>query len=148
MKVTDTVSELARPVVEKLGLTLWDVEYVKEGGERYLRVFIDKDGGVSSDDCEAVSRALDPLLDEADPIEDHYIFEVSSAGIERPLKRPSDFEKFMGSKIYISLYRSVNGAREHTGLLRGYDDGAVEAEVNGSLVRFEKKDVALVRLSI
>ncbi|MBQ8974855.1 MAG: ribosome maturation factor RimP, partial [Oscillospiraceae bacterium] len=102
-KITDTVAALARPVVEQAGCELWDVEYVKEAGQWFLRVYIDKEGGVSIDDCEAVSRALDPILDESDPIETSYVFEVSSAGAERSLKRPSDFERFMGSLVEVRL---------------------------------------------
>lgn len=94
-KVTEVVRELALPVVEENGCKLWDVEYVREAGQWYLRLYIDKDGGVNILDCEAISRAMSDILDEADPIESSYIFEVASAGAERPLKRPSDFEQFM-----------------------------------------------------
>ena len=94
-KITDKVTELALPIVEARGCSLWDVEYVREAGAWYLRVYIDKDGGVDIDDCESISRALDPILDEADPIPESYTFEVGSAGCERELKRQSDFEKFM-----------------------------------------------------
>ena len=104
-KVTETVTALAAPVAEKLGLELWDVEYIREAGQWFLRVYIDKDGGVSINDCEALSRALDPVLDEADPIPDSYVFEVSSAGAERELKRPGDFARFMGSGAEVRLYK-------------------------------------------
>ena len=104
MKLTDKIAEIAKPAAEKFGCELWDVEFAREGGQRFLRVFIDKEGGVGIEDCEKVSRELDPLLDELDLIEESYTFEVSSAGLERPLKRPSDFEKFIGAKIFISLY--------------------------------------------
>ncbi len=148
MKITEKVVEIARPIAERNGCELWDVEFVKEGGDRYLRVFIDKPGGVSIDDCEAVSRELDSILDEADIIAESYIFEVSSAGLERPLKRPSDFEKFIGHKVYVSLYKQVDGRKEHTGILTGYDNGDVEIEIAGQKILFKKNDVALVRLSI
>ena len=95
MKVTEIVQKLAEPVVREHGCTLWDVEYVREGDQRFLRLYLDKEGGVDIDDCEAVSRAMDPLLDEADPIPESYHFEVCSAGLERVLKRPSDFERFL-----------------------------------------------------
>ena len=131
-KITDTVLALAQPVVEAEGCEIWDVEYVKEAGAWYLRVYIDKAGGVSIDDCEAVSRALDPVLDEADPIPTSYIFEVSSAGVERELKRPRDFEKFLGSQVEVRHYQPVEGAKAHTGTLRGYADGAVTIEINGA----------------
>ena len=103
-KITDKVFELSKPVVEQAGCTLWDVEYVREAGTWFLRVFIDKEGGVSITDCETISRALDPLLDEADPIPDSYVFEVGSAGAERELKRPSDFQQFMGHQCGQELY--------------------------------------------
>ena len=95
MKVTEQVAEFARPIVEAQGCQLWDVEYVREGSEYFLRLYLDKEGGVDIDDCEAVSRAVDPILDEKDPIPGSYHFEVCSAGLERVLKRPSDFQRFL-----------------------------------------------------
>lgn len=147
-KITDTVLALAQPVVEAEGCEIWGVEYVKEAGAWYLRVYIDKAGGVSIDDCEAVSRALDPVLDEADPIPTSYIFEVSSAGVERELKRPRDFEKFLGSQVEVRHYQPVEGAKAHTGTLRGYADGAVTIEINGAEKTYQKAQVAQVRLSV
>ena len=147
-KITDTVLALAQPVVEAEGCEIWDVEYVKEAGAWYLRVYIDKAGGVSIDYCEAVSRALDPVLDEADPIPTSYIFEVSSAGVERELKRPRDFEKFLGSQVEVRHYQPVEGAKAHTGTLRGYADGAVTIEINGAEKTYQKAQVAQVRLSV
>ena len=147
-KITDTVLALAQPVVEAEGCEIWDVEYVKEAGAWYLRVYIDKAGGVSIDDCEAVSHALDPVLDEADPIPTSYIFEVSSAGVERELKRPRDFEKFLGSQVEVRHYQPVEGAKAHTGTLRGYADGAVTIEINGAEKTYQKAQVAQVRLSV
>lgn len=143
-KVTDAVAELARPIVERAGCTLWDVEYVKEAGEWFLRVYIDREGGVDLDCCEAVSRPLSDALDEADPIPGSYTFEVSSAGLGRALKRPEHFALCMGRRVDLRLYRQVEGAKERTGILTGYEDGAVS--VDG--VRFEKKDVAQVRLHV
>lgn len=147
-KVTDTVAALAKPVAEAQGCELWDVEYVREAGQWYLRVYIDKPGGVSIDDCEAVSRALDPILDEADPIEQSYTFEVSSAGAERSLKRPSDFERFMGSLVEVRLYTAVDGVKQAVGHLKGYDAGNVTVEVAGREITYEKDKVANVRLRI
>lgn len=98
-KITDLTAQLARPVAEANGCTLWDVEYVKEAGSWYLRVYIDKEDGVSIDDCEAVSRTLSDLLDEADPIQDPYTFEVSSAGADRALKKPAHFQAFLGALV-------------------------------------------------
>ncbi len=148
-KITETVAALAGPVAEARGCELWDVEFVREAGEWFLRVYIDKEGGVSIDDCEAVSRALDPMLDEADPIEQSYNFEVSSAGLERALRRPGDFEKFMGSFVAVRLYKAENGVKERLGYLRGYSDGAVTLETkDGGTVTFEKKQVASVHLRL
>ena len=143
-KVADVVSALARPIVERAGCTLWDVEYVKEAGEWFLRVYIDREGGVDIDCCEAVSRPLSDALDEADPIQGSYTFEVSSAGLDRALKKPEHFSACMGRKVDLKLYRPLNGRKEITGLLTGCEDGAVS--VDG--VRFDKKDVAQTRLHV
>ncbi len=148
MKITQTVAELARPIVEARGCSLWDVEYVREGADYILRVAIDKEGGVDIDDCEAVSRALDPILDEHDPIPDHYQFEVCSAGLERALKRPEDFARFLGSPVTVKLYRPVNGLKEIPAVLRGYEDGRVTVDTGKETVTFEKSQVALVRLRV
>ena len=145
-KITDTVGALARPFVEAAGCTLWDVEYVKEAGEWFLRVYIDKEGGVSIDDCEAVSRPLSDLLDEADPIEGSYTFEVSSAGADRVLKKPEHFAQFLGSEAEVKLYRPREGHKSFVGPLLSYADGDVTLEISGSPVTFEKKEVALTRL--
>ena len=124
--MTDAVAALALPIVEGAGCSLWDVEYVKEAGEWFLRVYLDKEGGVDIDCCEAVSRPLSDALDEADPIQGSYTFEVSSAGLD------------------VKLYRPVDGRKEFTGALSGYEGGAVL--VDG--IRFEKNDVAQVRLHV
>ena len=148
MKVTDQVAALARPVVEAQGCSLWDVEYVREGADYFLRVYIDKDGGVDINDCEAVSRAMDPILDEADPISGSYHFEVCSAGLERALKRPEDFRRFLGSPVTVKLYRPYNGLKELPCTLTGYDDGRITVEMNKQTITFEKSQVALVRLRV
>lgn len=143
-KISEKVELLAKPVVEAAGCELWSVEYIKEAGTWYLRIYIDKAGGVGIADCEAISRALDPILDEADPIPDSYVFEVGSAGAERELKRPSDFEKFMGSDVEVKLYQPVNGKKTVVGKLEGYNNGAVT--VSG--VEFNKEQVAQVKLHV
>ena len=148
MKITDQIAALALPVAERFGCSLWDVEYVREGSERFLRIYIDKEGGVNITDCENVSRAMDPILDEKDLIAESYHFEVCSAGLERPLRRPSDFEKFMGSKVTIKLYRPRDGLKEIPGILRGYEDGKITAECGNETITFEKSQVALVRLRV
>ena len=144
-KVTDVVAQLAEPIVEQAGCTLWDVEYVKEAGEWFLRVYIDKEGGVDINDCEAVSRPLSDLLDEADPIQGSYTFEVSSAGLDRPLKKPEHFAACAGQQVDVRFYRPVDGRKEYTGALVGCDgDGNVTVDDK----TFEKKDVAQVRLHV
>lgn len=147
-KITDLTAQLARPVVEENGCTLWDVEYVKEAGSWYLRVYIDKETGVSIDDCEAVSRTLSDLLDEADPIQDTYTFEVSSAGADRALKKPEHFAAFLGEQVDAKFYQPVNGQKAVTGTLVGYDNGDVTLDLGDGPVTFAKKDVAQVRLHV
>ena len=143
-KVTELVSALAAPLVEAAGCSLWDVEYVREAGQWFLRIYIDKEGGVSINDCEAVSRPLSDALDEADPIEGSYVLEVSSAGADRPLRKPEHFEKCLGQQVDVKLYRPQAGSKEYTGALTGYQDGDVLVDDR----RFEKKDVAQVRLHV
>ncbi len=143
-KVTEKVEALARPVVEDEGCELWSVEYVREAGSWYLRVFIDKDGGVGIDDCERISRRLDPILDEADPIPGSYVFEVGSAGAERELKRPSDFEKFMGSEVEVKLYQPYEGKKSLVGKLEAYENG----DITISSVQLKKSQIAQVKLHI
>ena len=147
-KITDIVTGLARPVVEEEGCSLWDVEYVREAGSWYLRIFIDKEGGVGIDDCERISRRLDPMLDEADPIPDSYVFEVGSAGAERELRRPGDFEQFMGSEVEVRLYQPVNGSKTFVGELTGYDKGNVSVTIGSNSMSFDKSQVALVKLHV
>ena len=148
LKVTELVTQLAMPIVAENGCSLWDVEYVREGSERFLRVYIDKEGGVNIDDCEKIARAMDPILDEKDPIAESYQCEVCSAGLERPLKRPGDFEKFMGSPVLVKLYRPRNGLKEIPCVLQGYEDGKVTVQAGKETITFEKSEVALVRLRV
>ena len=147
-RISDTVFALAAPVAEGMGLSVWDVEFVKEGGERYLRVYIDKAEGVSIDDCEKFSRAFDKILDDEDPIPESYIFEVSSAGLERRLYRPSDFEAYMGSAVTLKTFAVRDGKKEFEGVLSGYNDGDVTLDIDGNDVTFAKKEIAMVRLRV
>ena len=150
-KITDLVADLAAPSVADAGCTLWDVEYVREAGTWYLRLYLDKPGGhVDILDCEKVSRAVEPLLDEADPISGSYTFEVCSAGAERALKRPSDFQQFLGSPVTVKLYQPRDGRKEFAGTLKSYDetDGAVTVTVGDHDLTFSKKETALVRLRV
>ena len=134
------------PIVESRGFELVDVEYVKEAGTWYLRIYIDKETGVSIDDCEAVSRVVSDLLDEADPIEGSYTFEVSSAGADRVLKKPEHFAQFQGAEVEVRLYRARDGRKDFIGLLQSWQDGDVTLEVGGAPMVFTKQEVAQVRL--
>ena len=145
-KVTELVAELAAPAVAEQGCTLWDVEYVREAGQWYLRLYLDKDGGVDILDCEAVSRKVSDLLDEADPIEGSYTFEVSSAGADRVLKKPEHFAQEQGQEVEVKLYRPRDGRKDFVGALRSWQDGDVTLDVGGEPAIFEKKEIALVRL--
>ncbi len=147
-KITERVFELAKPVVEEEGCSLWDVEYLREAGTWYLRIYIDKEGGVSIDDCERISRRLDPILDEADPIPESYVFEVGSAGADRELKRPSDFAQFMDSEIEVKLYKPLDGSKSFVGRLAGYEEGTVVLDWRGKELRFAPAQIAQVRLYV
>ena len=149
-KITELTAELAAPAIAEQGCTLWDVEYVKEAGTWYLRILLDKEGGVDILDCEEISRKVSDLLDEADPIEGSYTLEVGSAGAERALKRPSDFQRFLGSPVLVKLYRAQDGRKEFSGYLKGYDEatGDVAVTVGAQEMVFPKKETALVRLRV
>ena len=147
-KISEKVFELAKPVVEDEGCSLWDVEYVREAGTWYLRVYVDKEGGVSIDDCERISRRMDPVLDEADPIPESYVFEVGSAGADRELKRPGDFEQFMGSLVEVKLYKPMDGSKLYVGELRSYDKGSVCILFGNRELVFAPEQVAQVRLHV
>lgn len=142
----EIVSDIVRPIVEGMGLTLWDVRFEKEGASWYLRVFIDKEGGVTIDDCENVSRAADPLIDEADPISQAYYFEVSSPGIGRDLIRPWHFDRYLGQEIELRLIRGENGQRDFMGALVRHDPESVTIQVGEEERSFAKKDCAFIRL--
>ena len=143
------VLPILEPIIAEKGLELVDLEFVKEGVNWYLRVYIDKDGGVNIDDCEAVSRALEVKLDEKDPIEQAYILEVSSPGIDRPLKKDADFVKYQGEIIDVKLYKAQDGSKQYQGKLLGLENGVLSIEEeNGTIVKFEQKDIASVRLAV
>jgi ribosome maturation factor RimP len=141
--------ELLQPIVEGFEFELVDVEYVKEAGTWYLRVYIDKQGGITVDDCEAVSRRFSEILDEKNYIEDSYIFEVSSPGLGRPLKKEKDFIRSMGEEVEIRTYRAIDRQKEFTGILKDYDKNTVTIEYeDGADQTFEKGDIALIRLAL
>ena len=128
----DTVTALAQPVVAEMGLQLWDVRFEKEGASWYLRLFIDKEGGVTIDDCENLSRRMDKILDEADPISQSYYFEVSSPGIDRPLRTPEHFARFAGETVTVKTTGPIDGRSSFTGELLGFEDGCVMVAADGA----------------
>ncbi len=137
---------LILPILNKNQFELVDVEYVKEGGSWYLRVYIDKEGGITVDDCEAVAREMNPVLDEEDYVEGAYIFEVSSPGLLRPLKKERDYARNMGRLIEIRTYRPVSHKKEFYGILKAYDDKSVTiTKEDGEDLVFGKQDIALIR---
>lgn len=143
------VLPLLEPIIEENGLELVDLEFVKEGVNWYLRVYIDKEGGVTIDDCEGVSRTLEAKLDAEDPIEQAYILEVSSPGIDRPLKKEADFVKYQGEIIDVKLYKPQDGSKQFQGKLLGLEDGVLSIEEEtGNIVTFAYKDTASVRLAV
>lgn len=147
-KLTDTVHALAEPIARENGCEIWDVEYVKEAGTWFLRVYLDRPDGVTIDHCEAVSRALDVKLDEVDPIEGSYVLEVSSPGADRVLRKPEHFQRFLGEQVEVRLYRPVDGAKTLVGTLKDYADGGVTVETKEGLRTLAKQDIAQVRLYI
>ncbi|WP_122642949.1 ribosome maturation factor RimP [Luxibacter massiliensis] len=140
--------ELLEPIVTGSGFELVDVEYVKEGGTWYLRAYIDKPGGITVDDCEKVSREFSDILDQKDYIEDSYIFEVSSPGLGRPLKKEKDFKRSLGEEVEIRTYRMIGRQKEFTGILKDFDKDTVTIEYeDGASQTFEKSEIALIRLA-
>lgn len=139
------VGRLVEPQILEEGVELVDVEYVREGKIQYLRVLIDKRGGVTIDECEAVSRRIDPILEEAGLMADVDTFEVSSPGLDRPLKKPADFARHMGEEIDVGLYRTIDGDKTITGTLTDYKDGGLTLETAGGLIKLEKGEIAVVK---
>lgn len=140
--------EILLPILEKHGFELWDVEYVKEGSNWYLRAYIDKPGGIMVDDCEVVSRELSDILDEKDFIDEAYILEISSPGLGRPLKKERDFERSLGEEVEIRTYRAIDGQKEFLGILKSYDKDTVTIEYEDEETKtFERADIALIRLA-
>ena len=141
--------ELLLPIIESHGFELVDVEYVKEGGNWYLRAYIDKPGGITVDDCEVVSRTFSDILDEKDYIEDSYIFEVSSPGLGRPLKKEKDFQRSIGEEVEIRTYRAIDRQKEFIGILTEYDKDTVTIEYEDETTQvFDRNDIALIRLAL
>lgn len=147
-RIESQVAQLLAPVLERHGVRLWDIEYVKEGKDWFLRLTIDKDGGVDISDCEAVSREANELLDQADLIKNAYTFEVSSPGLTRPLRRPNDFKNSLGRPVDVKLFKEQDGNKEFTAVLADYQDGTVRLTLEDeSSLTVNVKDIAQIRLS-
>ncbi len=140
--------ELVTPLIEQNNFELVDIEYVKEGSNWYLRVYIDKPGGINVDDCELISRALSDKLDEEDFIDDAYILEVSSPGLGRPLKKDKDFDRSLGEDVEIKLYRMKDGTKDYRGFLKSYNKEEIVIEDNDEEITFKRSEIALVRLAL
>jgi ribosome maturation factor RimP len=144
----DKVYELAKPLADEIGVDIWDIRFEKEGSNWYLRVFIDKEGGVFIEDCEALSRPLNKLLDETDPISQSYIFEVCSTGLGRELKKPEHFEKFIGSEVKVRLIRAVDNIKEFIGILLEYNKDAITLQLDEETTgEFKLSECAYVKLN-
>lgn len=140
--------ELIMPIIEDQHFELVDIEWVKEGPTWYLRVYIDKEGGITVDDCEIVSRAFGDILDEKDFISENYIFEVSSPGLDRPLKKEKDFRRSIGKMVEVKLYKALNKQKEFAGSLKAYHGDSITVELEDkSEIEFKLKDIAIIRLA-
>ena len=138
---------LLEPIVEANNFELVDVEYVKEGSDYYLRAYIDKEGGITIDDCELVSRAFEEKLDKENFIKDPYVLEVSSPGLTRPLKKEKDFARSIGKLIEIKTYKAINKEKSFTGTLKSYDADTVTIDLDGALLSIERANISLIRLA-
>lgn len=141
--VVGVVSELVSPVADEMGIIIWDVEFVKEGSKKILRITIDSEEGIDINTCETFHRTIDPMLDEADPIDESYYLEVTSPGIEREIKTDEHIEMCLGEKVELKLYAPKNGSKAYTGILQGLsDEGKVIIDINGESVDFDKKEIS------
>ena len=145
-KTEQIAFDLASEIAEGFECYIYDVEYVKEGTLKYLRIYADKDGGISIDDCEKISRELSTHLDAKDPIKENYILEVSSPGIERKLTKKEHFERYIGSEIDINLFKQINGSKQHSGILKSYDGDFIEIENENGIVKINQKEVSVAKL--
>ena len=141
----DRVYSLIKETVEQQGVKLWDVRFLKEGASWYLRVFIDKEGGINIDDCTNVSHAIDPVIDEADPIDKSYYLEVCSCGIERELSRPEHFSKMVGQKVKVKLYKAIDGVKEFTGDIVSFDE-KLKLNLDGTELEIDLKEISKANL--
>lgn len=144
-RIEDVAAELVQPIVDRLLFELVDVEFLKEGANWYLRIYIDKPDGIAIEDCQIVSEELSDRLDETDPIKQSYILEVSSPGLERPLKKDSDFERFKGEPVEVKLFKPVNGKKVFEGDLLGLEGSIINIKQDSEVLKFDRSDVAVIR---
>ncbi len=145
-KTESITLELAEPIAKECGCFIYDVEFVKEGGIYFLRVYADKDGGISLDECEKISRALSEALDKRDPIKENYYLEVSSPGIERKLKTPEHFERYIGETVDVGLYKAIGGSKQITAELAGFNDGVISLKMADETLEIPQKETTVVKL--
>lgn len=146
--IVEIVEQMLEPIMEENKYELVDVEYLKENGQWYLRVYADKENGITIDDCEIISRALEVKLDAEDPIDEAYILEVSSPGLDRVLKKDKDFQRYMGYSVDVKLYKAINKQKEFTGILEAFNDENITIDVDGQQMVFERSKIAMVRLTV
>ena len=149
--IPELVTGLCEPIARELGVELWDVEFKKEGSDYFLRIYLDREGGIDIDTCEAFSRRISDVLDEVDPIEQGYYLEVSSAGLDRTLKRERDFERYLGAVVDVGLYRKWENSKQVQGELMAFDADSITIRLDEKPpreIRFERRDVAIVKLAV
>lgn len=147
--IEKTIEEIVLPIVDKNKFELIDVEYIKEAGHYYLRVYIDKEGGIGLNDCKMISEELSEMLDKIDPIKENYFLEISSPGIDRPLKKDSDFERYKGRDVELKLYKALDGQKQFEGELVGLFEGIIKIKTDkDEILEFNKKEVSIIRLSV
>ena len=143
--IASTVRELVTPIAEEMGYFIWDVEFVKEGADKYLRITLDNEEGININDCESFHRAIDPVLDEADPISESYILEVSSPGVERELRTDEHIEASIGEKVEIKLFAPKNGIRSIVGILSSFEDGKISLSTDAETFVFERNEISKIK---
>lgn len=146
--IISEVTKIAEPLCEELGLILYDVDFFKEGADYNLCLLIDKEGGVFIEDCESLSRAIDPLLDEINVIDCQYCLEVSSCGADRKLTKPAHFDGAIGEKVEIGFYTKIDGSKKAFGILKAHDDDTLTLEINGEEKKYNKKDISSAKIDV
>lgn len=146
--IESVTEKLLEPILKANNFECVDIEFIQEAGNWFLRVYLDKEEGITVNDCELVSRALEKELDKKDPIKDPYILEVSSPGLDRPLKKDKDFERHIGDQVEIKLYKTVGKSKDFSGTLLAFDEESITVDIEETEVNFLRKDIAIIRLAI